>query len=128
MFEQFDHCPYHADSWMHNRGNEGLCVKHSKTIRRKDQTLHLLQPIITPDKSTQIEFFVSTKTWNDLKPPKTAYNHLQPPTTTYNHLQPSTTIYNHLKNFNNHLQLPQKHLQPLANCLKPSETRHKCLK
>ena len=23
-----------------------------------------------------------TKTWNDLKPPKTIYNHLQPPTTT----------------------------------------------
>ena len=82
MFEQFDHCLYHADSWMHNRGNKGLCVKHSKTIRRKDQTLHLLQPIITPDKSTQIEFFVSTKTWNDLKPPKTTYNHLQPSTTT----------------------------------------------
>ena len=66
MLEQFDHCPYH---YRHNRGNKVLCVKHSKTIRRKDQTLHLLQPIITPDKSTQIEFFVSTKTWNDLKPP-----------------------------------------------------------
>ena len=25
---------------------------------------------------------VVTKTWNDLKPPKTTYNHLQPPTTT----------------------------------------------
>ncbi|RMX61433.1 hypothetical protein pdam_00021290 [Pocillopora damicornis] len=24
----------------------------------------------------------STKTWNDLKPPKTTYNHLQPSTTT----------------------------------------------
>ena len=53
---------------------------------------------------------VSTKTWNDLKPPKTTYNHLQPP----------TNIYNHLKNFNNHLQPPQKHLQPLANYLKQS--------
>ena len=49
---------------------------------------------------------VSTKTWNDLKPPKkplkTTYNHLQPPKTTHNHLQPpqkiSKTTYNHLKN------------------------------
>ena len=49
-----------------------------------------------------------TKTWNDLKPPKTTYNHLE--------------------NFNNHLQPPKKHLQLLANCLKPSKTRHKCLK
>ena len=39
---------------------------------------------------------VSTKTWNDLKPPK---NHLKPPTTTYNHLKPPTTTYNHLKKF-----------------------------
>ena len=37
---------------------------------------------------------VVTKTWNDLKPP--------------------TTTYNHLKKFNNHLQKPQKHQQPLA--------------
>ena len=61
---------------------------------------------------------VVTKTWNDLKPPKT----------TYNHLKPSTTTYNHLRKFNNHLQQPQKHQQPLANNLTPSETRHKCLK
>ena len=47
---------------------------------------------------TYLESIVSTKTWNDLKPP--------------------TTTYNHLKNFNNHLQPPQKHLQPLANHLK----------
>ncbi|RMX43735.1 hypothetical protein pdam_00006360, partial [Pocillopora damicornis] len=69
---------------------------------------------------TSIEclFGVSTKTWN----------HLKPPETTYNHLQPSTTIYNHLKNFSNHLQPSQKHQQPLANYLKPSETRHKCPK
>ena len=44
---------------------------------------------------------IVTKTWNDLKSPKTIYNHLQP---------------------------PQKHQQPLANNLKPSKTRHKCLK
>ena len=37
---------------------------------------------------------VVTKTWNDLKPPKTIYNHLKPPTTTSKN---STTIYNHLK-------------------------------
>ena len=111
MFEQFDHCPYHADSWMHNRGNKGLCVKHSNTIRRKDQTLHLLQPIITPDKSTQIEFFVSTKTWNDLKPPKTTYNHLQPPTTIYNHLQP-----------------PQKFQQPPTTTSKTSTATRKLSK
>ena len=45
---------------------------------------------------------VSTKTRNDLKPPKTTYNHLQPPTTTYkttyNHLKPPTTTYNQLQN------------------------------
>ena len=34
---------------------------------------------------------VVTKTWNDLKPPKTIYNHLKPPTTIYNHLK---NIYN----------------------------------
>ena len=44
----------------------------------------------------RVELRVVTKTWNDLKPPKTIYNHLQP---------------------------PQKHLQPLANNLKPSKTR-----
>ena len=44
---------------------------------------------------------VVIKTWYDLKPPKTIYNHLQP---------------------------PQKHLQQLANNLKPSKTRYKCLK
>ena len=31
---------------------------------------------------------VVTKTWNDLKPPKTIYNHLKK---FNNHLQPSTT-------------------------------------
>ena len=31
---------------------------------------------------------VATKTWNDLKPPKTIYNHLQPPQKIQ---QPSTT-------------------------------------
>ncbi|RMX47317.1 hypothetical protein pdam_00012659 [Pocillopora damicornis] len=51
----------------------------------------------------------STKTWNDPKPPKTTYNL-------------------HLKNFNNDLQPPQKHLQPLENYLKLSKTKHKCLK
>ena len=30
----------------------------------------------------QLRECVSTKTWNDLKPPKTTYNHLQPSTTT----------------------------------------------
>ena len=55
---------------------------------------------------------VVTKTWNDLKAPKTIYNHLKPPTTTSKN---STTTYNHL-------QPPQKHLQPLANNLKPSKT------
>ena len=35
-----------------------------------------------------------TKTWNDLKPPKTIYNHLKPPTTTSKN---STTTYNHLQ-------------------------------
>ena len=40
---------------------------------------------------TWLYFVVSTKTWNDLKTPK-------PPRTTYNHLQP-----------------PQKHLQPVTN-------------
>ena len=44
---------------------------------------------------------VVTKTWNDLKPPKTIYNHLQPPQKIQ---QPPTTIYNHLKNIYNHLQ------------------------
>ena len=29
--------------------------------------------------SLQIQLPVVTKTWNDLKPPKTIYNHLQPP-------------------------------------------------
>ena len=53
---------------------------------------------------------VVTKTWNDLKPPKTIYNHLKPPTTTSKN---STTSYNHP-------QPPQNHLQPLANNLKPS--------
>ena len=43
--------------------------------------------------------FVVTKTWNDLKPPKTIYNHLKPPTTTSKN---STTTYNYL-------QPPQKH-------------------
>ena len=61
---------------------------------------------------------VVTKTWHDLKPPKTIYNHLKPPTTTSKN---STTTYNHL-------QPPQKHLQPLVNNLKPSKTRYKCLK
>ena len=56
---------------------------------------------------------VVTKTWNDLKPPKTINNNLQPPTTTSKN---STTTYNHL-------QPPQKHLQPLVNTLKPSKTR-----
>ena len=42
------------------------------------------------DDSHTVTFnYVVTKTWNDLKPPK--------------------TIYNHLKKFNNHLQPPQKH-------------------
>ena len=66
-----------------------------------------------------VRHMVSTKTWDDLKPPKTIHNHLQPP---QKFQQPPTTTYNHLKNFNNHLQPPQKHLQPLANYLKPSET------
>ena len=48
---------------------------------------------------------VVTKTWNDLKPPKT----------TYNHLKPSKTTYNHLKKFNNHLQQPQKKLKKINN-------------
>ena len=48
-----------------------------------------------------LKICVVTKTWNDLKPSTTTYNHLQP---------------------------PQKHLQPLANNLKPSKTRYKCLK
>ena len=47
------------------------------------------------------EFAVVTKTWNDLKPPKTIYNHLQPPQKIQ---QPPTTIYNHLKNIYNHSQ------------------------
>ena len=51
---------------------------------------------------------ISTKTWNNLEPPKTTYNHL--------------------KNFNNHLQPPQQHIQPLTNYLKPSKTMRKCLK
>ena len=42
-----------------------------------------------------------TKTWSDLKPPKTIYNHLQPPQKIQ---QPPTTIYNHLKNIYNDLQ------------------------
>ena len=50
---------------------------------------------------------VVTTTWNGLKPPTTIYNHLQPPQNW----------------FNNCLQQPQKHVQPLANNLKPSETR-----
>ena len=54
----------------------------------------------------RVELRVVTKTWNDLKPPKTIYNHLKPPTTTSKN---STTTYNHL--------------QPLANNLKPSKTR-----
>ena len=41
---------------------------------------------------------VSTKTWNDLQPPQTFQ------------------------------QPPQKYIQPLANNLKLSKTRHKCLK
>ena len=56
----------------------------------------------------QLRECVSTRTWNDLKPPTTTYNHLQPP-----------------QKFQ---QPPQKHQQPLANYLKPSETRHKCPK
>ena len=44
---------------------------------------------------------VSTKTMNDLKPPKTTYNQLQPSTTTS---EISTTTYNHLKNIYNHSQ------------------------
>ena len=60
------------------------------------------------------EKYAVTKTWNDLKPPKTTYkspktiyNHLQC-TTIYNHLiKKSTTTYNHLKNIYNHLQPPQ---------------------
>ena len=48
-------------------------------------------------------------------------------TKTWNDLKPSKTTHNHLKNFKNH-QPPQKHLQPLANYIKPSKTRHKCLK
>ena len=68
-------------------------------------------------KGTQQKYVV-TKTWNDLKPPKTIYNHLKLPTTTSKN---STTTYNHL-------QPPQKHLQPLANNLKPSKTGYKCLK
>ena len=38
--------------------------------------------------SLQIQLPVVTKTWNDLKPPKTIYNHLKK---FNNHLQPSTT-------------------------------------
>ena len=37
------------------------------------------------------EFAVVTKTWNDLKPPKTIYNHLK-------------KFNNHLKNIYNHSQ------------------------
>ena len=54
---------------------------------------------------------VVTKTWNDLKPPKTIHNHLKK---FNNQLQPSTTT--------------SKNLQTLANNLKPSKTRYKCLK
>ena len=36
----------------------------------------------------RVELRVVTKTWNDLKPPKTIYNHLKK---FNNHLQPSTT-------------------------------------
>ena len=46
----------------------------------------------------------------------------------YQNMERPKTTYNHLKKFNNHLQQPQKHQQPLANNLTPSETRHKCLK
>ena len=47
------------------------------------------------------EWRFATKTWNDLKPPKTIYNHLQPPQKIK---QPPTTIYNHLKNTYYHSQ------------------------
>ena len=74
----------------------------------KSADLHetILTPVICHkhvryDDDVTLYFSVSTKTWNDLKPPTTIYNHLQP---------------------------PQNHLQPLANYLKPSKTKHKCLK
>ena len=62
----------------------------SRTVRLRECPLGLI--------STD----VVTKTWNDLKPPKTMYNLLQPPQKIQ---QPPTTIYNRLKNIYNHSQI-----------------------
>ena len=63
-------------------------------------TLSILRRLLIS--SISMTLLVVTKTWNDLKPPKTIYNHLQPPQKIQHP--------------------PQKHLQPLANNLKPSKT------
>ena len=68
-------------------------------METKNQYRNENLPIVTSHFSNWT--FVVTKTWNDLKPPKTIYNHLQPPQKIQ---QPPTTIYNHLKNIYNHSQ------------------------
>ena len=60
--------------------------------------------LISPRREVQNMLFICfkvvvTKTWNDLKPPKTINNNLQPPQKIQ---QPPTTSYNHLKNIYNH--------------------------
>ena len=98
------------------------CSRNISSYLRQYTSFEHLQPSTTTSKISTttynhqppcyiLEIFVSTKTRNDLKPPKTTYNHLQPSTTIYNHLQPSTTTskistttYNHLKNIYSHSQ------------------------
>ena len=64
---------------------------------------------------------VVTKTWNDLKPPKTTYNHLKK---FNNHLQLPKTIYNHLKNIYNHSQTILNHLKQGINVWNKVRRQH----
>ena len=90
----------------------------NQSVHFKNILFHMFLSKALFKETIRVELRVVTKTWNDLKPPKTIYNHLKPPTTTSKN---STTTYNHL-------QPPQKHLQRLANNLKQSKSRYKCLK
>ena len=76
---------------------EELDVFRSRTSESYNEIIIQMQRYLIIAESVA----VVTKTWNDLKPPKTIYNHLQPPQKIQ---QPPTTIYNHLKNIYNHLQ------------------------
>ena len=78
--------------------NERFILKKSASLKVMYDPVDLR---ISVSNKHQVWKGVVTKTWNDLKPPKTIYNHLQPPQKIQ---QPPTTIY----------IPPQKHLQSLS--------------